>query len=67
MEWQQIAALGVVGVTVALMAWRLLRPRRLDFRKSTGCGCRSTTNPVGLVVTGRRGERPQIVLKTPHR
>ena len=67
MDWQQIAALGVVGVTVTLMAWRLLRPRRLDFRKATHCGCGSTTNPVGLVITGRRGERPQIVFKNPSR
>ena len=66
-DWQQIAALGVVGVTVTLMAWRLFRPRRLDFRKTTGCGCGSTTHPVGLVITGRRGETPRILLKTPPR
>ena len=66
-DWQQIAALGVVGVTVTLMAWRLFRPRRLDFRKTTGCGCGSTPHPVGLVITGRRGETPRILLKTPPR
>ena len=64
MDWQQIAALGVVAATVGLMAWRYFRPRRLDFHRTTGCGCGSTSTPTGLIVRGRRGEAPQIIFKT---
>jgi hypothetical protein len=64
MDWQQPAALAVVAATAALIAWRRLRPRRLDFHRETGCGCGSPSGPrpPSVCVTGRRGERPRVIV-----
>jgi len=64
MDWQQAAALGVVALTLGLIAWRRFRPHRFNFHRDTGCGCSSATNPPGLVVHGRRGEKPKITVKS---
>ncbi|MCW5558963.1 MAG: hypothetical protein KIT22_14175 [Verrucomicrobiae bacterium] len=64
MDWQQPAALAVVAVTAGALLWRWLRPRRMDFRRRTGCGCgvESLERPPSVRVSGRRGERPQILV-----
>lgn len=63
MDWQQLAALALVGLTAGILLWRWFRPRRFDFHRATGCGC-STANPPGLIVEGRRGESPRVILKS---
>ena len=65
MDWQQPVALGLVSLTAGIFLWRRFRPRRFSFSKGTHCGCASTPGspPPGLVVRGRRGERPQVILK----
>lgn len=69
MDWQRITALAIVGLTVGVYVWRFLRryvgPRRFSFEKDTHCGCVSPSGPrpPGLIIRGKRGERPVITLQ----
>ena len=73
MDWQKPAALSVVGITIGLFLWpKIARskwvPRRWRNRwghSAAGCGCSggSTPGAPGLIVRGRRGERPQVILR----
>lgn len=40
-DWQDIATLVIITLTLAVFAWRLLRPKKRNQRKSCGhdCGC----------------------------
>lgn len=64
MDWQKPAALLVVLLTAGLFLWARWAPRRLDTHRGRGgCGCPGaggTGGSVGLVVRGRRGERPRV-------
>lgn len=63
MDWQQPAALAVVTITAGVLLWQWVRPRRMNFQRRTGCGCAgSAGRPPSVCVTGRRGERPQILV-----
>jgi len=69
MDWQKPAALGVVGITLGFFLWARWAPqrwrRRLGSREG-GCGCSggsSSHKGAGLIVHGRRGERPQVILR----
>lgn len=71
MDWQTPAALGIVAVTTAIFLWRgglrrWLGRSRPDFRKATGCGCtgHGAPPPPSLIISGRRGERPTVTLKS---
>lgn len=64
--WQTPIALGIVAVTAALFAWRKFRPRRFSLDRDTACGCGGGTSggrAPGLVVCGRKGERPRVELR----
>ena len=69
MDWQKLAALSVVGITLALFLWARWAPRkglRLLGSRGGGCGCSggsSAPGSAGLIVQGRRGERPQVILR----
>jgi len=69
MDWQKPAALSVVGITLALFLWARWAPRkglRLLGSRGGGCGCSggsSAPGSAGLIVQGRRGERPQVILR----
>lgn len=69
MDWQELAALSVVGITLALFLWARWAPRkglRLLGSRGGGCGCSggsSALGSAGLIVQGRRGERPQVILR----
>jgi hypothetical protein len=66
MNWQQPAALAIVGLTAGIFLWRRLRPRKFDFRRDTHCGCSSpgqTGSKSSIVFRARKGERPEIVVK----
>ena len=68
MDWQQAAALGIVGVTAALFVWNKMRPRRFSFERDTHCGCSASAaaNPQpSIIFRQRKGERPQILVKMP--
>lgn len=65
MNWQTPVALGVVALTVAIVLWRRLRPRKFNFHRDTGCGCSAPgVRPPNVVVEGRRGERPKVTVKS---
>ena len=69
MDWQKIAALSVVGITLGLFFWAQWAPRRWRRQlgsRGGGCGCSggaSAPRGPGLIVQGRRGERPQVILR----
>jgi hypothetical protein len=66
MDWQQTAALSVVGLTAGIFVWSRLRPRKFNFQRDTHCGCSSpaqTAPQNSIVFHARRGERPQILVK----
>jgi hypothetical protein len=63
---QEIAALAIVAGTAGIFAWKLLRRRRLG-KKSSGCGCAGTSAPSSrerVIFSARKGERPQIIIKS---
>jgi hypothetical protein len=66
MDWQQIVALLIVAVAVALLAWGRLRRRRFKFGRDTHCGCSSparTAPQSSIVFHARKGEPPRVVMK----
>jgi hypothetical protein len=64
MDWQEVAALGIVGCTAVLLLWSKFRKRRFSFQRDTHCGCSSPSSSApSIVVEGRRGEPPRISVK----
>jgi hypothetical protein len=65
MDWQEITALAITAVTLALFAWARLRRRKFDFRRDTHCGCASSTSAGNgsIVFHARKGERPQVIVR----
>ncbi len=63
MHWQEVVALSTVALTMILFLWRRIRPR--PAKGLPGCGCSGTTaKPPGVILRGRKGERPQMIIKT---
>jgi hypothetical protein len=66
MDWQKIAALGVVAVTAIFFLTARLRRRKFSFARDTHCGC-STGGPAGartsIVFSARKGGRAKIIMK----
>ena len=66
MDWQKMAALGVVAATAGLFLRAKLRPRKFSFERDTHCGC-SATHAAGaktsIVFSARKGARAKIILK----
>ncbi len=63
MDWQQTGALLIVATTVLAFAWVRIRRHRVN---SSHCGCGGKTSnetPPGTVLRGRKGERPQLIVK----
>jgi hypothetical protein len=57
----------VVAATAAALLWGRFRRRKFSFARDTHCGC-STSGPPSaqgsIVFRARKGERPQVVLKS---
>jgi hypothetical protein len=66
MDWQQVAALAIVGVTAMWMVSSRFRRRKFSFQRDTHCGCgggaRAVAQP-SIVFRARKGERPQVLIK----
>ncbi len=66
MDWQKIAALGVVAATAGLFLRAKLRRRKFSFEHNTHCGC-STADTSGartsIVFSARKGGRAKIIVK----
>jgi hypothetical protein len=68
MDWQQLASLGIVGMTAALLilSWLRRRSSKFSFQRDTHCGCSSpgySHRQPSIVFRARKGERPQILVK----
>jgi hypothetical protein len=66
MDWQKIAALGVVAVTAAIFLRAKLRQRKFSFEHDTHCGCAATGatgSKTSIVFSARKGERAKITIK----
>jgi hypothetical protein len=66
MDWQQVASLAIVAVTVGLFVGNRFRQRKLTFAQATHCGCSSagqSANKNSITISGRRGERPKVIVK----
>ena len=66
MDWQQITALLIVGVTAGLFVLSAARRRKFSFKKETHCGC-SSAGDLGakqsIRFSARKGARPQVIVK----
>jgi hypothetical protein len=66
MDWQQMAALGLVAATAGLFLWAKLRRRKFSFEHNTHCGC-ATGGPAGartsIVFSARKDGRAKIIVK----
>jgi hypothetical protein len=66
MNWQQLAALFIVGLTAMIFLWSRLRRQKAGAGCGGHCGCgtMSSEPPQGSVVFhARKGERPEILVK----
>ncbi len=67
MDWQQFAALGIVGVTVLLLLRGRFHRRKFSLQRDTPCGCSAAarSSPTQSTVTfrARKGGRPEIIVK----
>ena len=66
MDWQQLAALLIVGLTACLFVWSKTRRRKFSLKHDTKCGCSSAGGlnaKQTIRFSARKGARPQIVVK----
>lgn len=66
MDWQQIVALLIVALAVALLVWGRVRRRKFQFGRDTHCGCSSPaagTSQSSIIFHARKGEQPRILVK----
>jgi hypothetical protein len=66
MDWQKIAALGVVAATAGLFLWAKLRRRKFSFERHTHCGCSTAGAPgagTSIIFSARKGGRAKIIMK----
>jgi hypothetical protein len=66
MDWQQLAALAVVGIAAFLLLRAQLRPRGRCLTKTGPCGCSASSGPApkgSITFRARKGERPQVIVK----
>ena len=66
MDWQKIAALGVVAATAIFFLRAKLRRRKFSFEHDTRCGC-TTAGAAGartsIIFSARKGGRAKIIVK----
>ena len=66
MDWQQIAALAIVGATAFLFLRKRLAPKRFDLKRDTPCGC--SGNEAGpkptVSLSGRKGQPARWSVRT---
>jgi hypothetical protein len=66
MDWQKMAALGLVAATAGLFLRVKLRRRKFSFEHNTHCGC-ATNGPAAartsIVFSARKGGQAKIIVK----
>jgi hypothetical protein len=66
MNWQQVAALVIVGLTAAIFLFSKFSRRKAGSGCGAGCGCSASSAAPpreSVVFHARKGERPQIIVK----
>jgi hypothetical protein len=66
MDWQQLVALTIVGITAVVLLWSRFHPRKFSFERRASCGGCAVGQPAPLysvVFRARKGERPQLRVK----
>lgn len=65
MDWQQIAALGIVAAAALLLSGSRLRRRKFDLGRDTHCGCsvNGSASKSSIVFHARKGESPRMIVK----
>ena len=66
-NWQTVVSLIIVMLAAAGLFWGWLRRRKFSFARDTHCGCSAaphSPNPSSIVFHARKGERPQIIVKS---
>ena len=66
MDWQQLTALAIVGITAGAFLWNRLRPRKLNLSCDTHCGCGASKHSGeggAIVFRARKGEPVQVMVK----
>lgn len=66
MDWQQNVALAIVGLTVAIMLWSWLRPRKPSLGMKRHCSCcagSDSPSQTSVVFRAKKGERPRVIYK----
>ena len=66
MDWQMIAAFGVVAATAGLFLRAKLRRRKFSFEHDTHCGCSTAGTPgagTSIIFSARKGGRAKIIVK----
>jgi hypothetical protein len=66
MDWQQGAALLIVGVTAGVFVFSKVRRRGFSFKNDTHCGCHSAGDlgaKQSIRFSARKGARPQVIVK----
>jgi hypothetical protein len=67
MDWQQAVSLLIIAATAGMFLWGRVRRRRFSLERDTHCGCASPDGPASkssIVFRARKGERPQIIVKS---
>ncbi len=65
-DWQQSVALAIVGLTVAIMLWSRLRPRKPSLSREGHCSCCAGADPpsrTSIVFHAKKGERPKVIYR----
>ena len=68
MDWQQAVSLLIVAATAGTFVWARFRRRKFSLERDTHCGCASpggAASKGSIVFRARKGERPQIIVKSP--
>ena len=66
-NWQTVVSLVIVTLAVAGLLWGWLRRRKFSFARDTHCGCSAaqhSPNTSSIIFHARKGERPQIIVKS---
>jgi hypothetical protein len=66
-NWQTVVSLIIVALAVVGLFWGRARRRKFSFARETHCGCSphpAGTNPGSIIFHARKGERPQILVKS---
>jgi hypothetical protein len=66
-NWQTVVSLVIVTLAATGLFWSWLRRRKFSFARDTHCGCAAgehSPNTSSIVFHARKGERPQIIVKS---